>query len=53
MVPPETDPTLRDEGPPAEGVPGKPEGSSGGEEGVSPLAPEAYDEEPKRPTQST
>jgi carbon monoxide dehydrogenase subunit G len=50
---PETDPTLKDEGPPAEGVPGKPEGSSGAEEGVSPWAPEAYDEEPKGPTQST
>jgi uncharacterized protein len=40
---------LQDAGPPAEGVPGKPEGTSGGEEGVSPWSPEAYDEERDSP----
>jgi hypothetical protein len=48
--PPETDPALKDEGPPAEGVPGKPEGSSRGEEGVSPWSPDAYDDEPEEAT---
>jgi len=43
---------LLDAGPPPEGVPGKPEGTSGGEEGVSPLAPEAYEDDPQGPTHS-
>jgi len=49
---PETDPEVKDAGPPA-GGPADPEGTSGAEEGTSPLAPEAYDDEPEGPTQST
>jgi carbon monoxide dehydrogenase subunit G len=49
---PETDSEVKDAGPPAEG-PADPEGTSGAEEGISPLAPEAYDDEPEGPTQST
>jgi hypothetical protein len=49
---PRSDPDLKDAGPPAEG-PAEPEGSSGAEEGISPLAPEAYDEEGEGPTSST
>jgi hypothetical protein len=45
-------PELQDAGPPAEGV-AEPEGSSGAEEGISPLAPESYSEEPEGPTTST
>jgi uncharacterized protein len=48
---PETDPTLRDEGPPPDvgpdADPTAVEGSSGAEEGVSPWEPDAYD--PDRP----
>src|SRR4051794_19519882 len=46
---------LKDYGPPAEGTP-EPEpeaGSSGADEGVSPLAPESYEPEPEGPTTST
>jgi hypothetical protein len=49
---PETDPELKDAGPPADG-PADPEGTSGAEEGVSPFAPEAYDPEGEGPTVST
>jgi hypothetical protein len=48
----ETDPELKDAGPPAEGV-ADPEGSSGAEEGISPLADEAYSDDPEGPTQYT
>jgi hypothetical protein len=50
--PSQTDRELKDAGPPAEG-PADPEGSSGAEEGVSPWALEAYEEESEGPTQST
>jgi hypothetical protein len=50
---PETDPELKDSGEPAEGVPADPEGTSGGEEGLSPWAPESYSGEPEGPTTST
>jgi carbon monoxide dehydrogenase subunit G len=40
---------LQDAGPPAEGV-ADPEGSSGGEEGISPLAEEGYSDDPQGPT---
>jgi carbon monoxide dehydrogenase subunit G len=46
-----TDPELKDYGPPAEGV-ADPEGSSGAEEGISPLAEEGYSDEPQGPTQT-
>ena len=49
---PHTDPEVKDAGPPAEGV-ADPEGTSGAEEGISGLAPEAYDENAEGPTQST
>jgi uncharacterized protein len=48
----ETDPDLKDSGPPAEGV-ADPEGSSGAEEGIAPWAPEPYSDEPEGPTTST
>lgn len=48
----ETDPELKDAGPPTEGI-ADPEGSSGAEEGISPWAAEAYDEDPEGPTQFT
>ena len=50
--PPVTDPEHKDAGEPAEG-PANPEGTSGGEEGLSPLAPESYEPEPEGPTTST
>ena len=50
--PPETDPEVKDAGEPANG-PAEPEGSSGAEEGLNPLAPESYDSEPEGPTTST
>ena len=50
--PPETDPELKDAGEPAEG-PAEPEGSSGADEGLNPLAPESYDSDPQGPTTST
>ena len=55
MAPPDTDPEPKDGGPPAEGSPGtRPEeGTSGAEEGINPLAPEAYDPDPEGPTTST
>ena len=43
---------LKDSGEPADG-PADPEGSSGGEEGLNPWAPESYDAEPEGPTTST
>jgi uncharacterized protein len=48
----ETDPELKDSGPPAEGI-ADPEGSSGAEEGIAPWAPESYSEDPEGPTTST
>jgi hypothetical protein len=50
--PPETDPEPKDSGPPAEG-PAEPEGTSGADEGLNPLAPESYEPEPEGPTTST
>jgi hypothetical protein len=50
--PPETDRELEDAGEPAEG-PADPEGSSGGEEGLNPLAPESYEPGGEGPTTST
>jgi carbon monoxide dehydrogenase subunit G len=50
--PPETDPELKDSGPPPDG-PAEPEGTSGAEEGLNPLAPESYEPEPEGPTTST
>ena len=49
---PETDPEVKDSGDPAEGV-ADPEGTSGGEEGLNPWAPESYSEDPEGPTTST
>lgn len=49
--PPETDPELEDGGPPAEGI-ADPE-ASGAEEGLNPLAPQAYDADAGGPTTST
>jgi hypothetical protein len=49
---PHPDPDVKGAGPPAEGT-ADPEGTSGAEEGISPLAPEAYDEDAEGPTQST
>jgi uncharacterized protein len=43
---------VKDAGPPAEG-PADPEGTSGAEEGLNPLAPESYEPEPEGPTTST
>ena len=51
-APPETDPDVKDAGPPPDG-PADPEGTSGAEEGISPWAPEAYDADAVGPTQST
>jgi carbon monoxide dehydrogenase subunit G len=48
----ETDPELKDSGPPAEGV-ADPEGSSGAEEGIAPWASESYSDDPQGPTQTT
>ena len=50
--PPETDPELKDAGPPAEGK-AEPEGTSGADEGLNPWAPQAYDPEGEGPTTST
>ena len=47
-----SDEEFEDAGPPADG-PADPEGTSGAEEGINPLSPEGYDEEPEGPTQST
>lgn len=49
---PKTDPELKDAGEPADG-PADSEGSSGAEEGLSPLAPESYESDPDGPTTST
>jgi carbon monoxide dehydrogenase subunit G len=43
---------VKGAGPPAEG-PADPEGTSGAEEGLNPLAPESYDPEGEGPTTST
>jgi hypothetical protein len=51
--PPETDPELKDSGAPANDVPADAEGTSGAEEGLSPWAPGAYDDEAEGPTTST
>jgi carbon monoxide dehydrogenase subunit G len=52
-APPAEDPT--DYGPPAESTPEPepPSGTSGADEGVSPLSPEGYEPEPEGPTTST
>ena len=52
---PETDPTVKDYGPPAESDedPEPEAGTSGADEGVSPWSPEAYEPEPDGPTQNT
>ena len=46
------DAEVKDAGPPAEG-PADPEGTSGAEEGLNPLAPESYGPEGEGPTTST
>jgi hypothetical protein len=43
---------VQDSGEPAEGL-AEPEGASGAEEGLNPLAPESYESEPEGPTRST
>ena len=48
-VTPETDPEVKDAGPPAEGA-ADPEGSSGAQEGLNPSAPESYSSDPEGPT---
>jgi uncharacterized protein len=48
---PQTDTELKDYGPPAEGV-ADPEGSSGADEGISPLSEESYSDDPQGPTQT-
>ena len=52
---PETDPEVKDYGEPAESDadPEPDEGTSGADEGLSPLAPEAYDPDGEGPTTST
>ena len=52
---PATDPEVKDYGEPAESDadPEPDGGTSGADEGVSPLSPEAYDTEPEGPTTST
>jgi hypothetical protein len=54
---PETDPELKDYGPPAdmpeEADPEDVGEDEGAEEGISPLAPEGYSEDPEGPTMST
>lgn len=49
---PETDPELRDAGEPSDGA-ADPEGTSGGEEGLNPWSPKAYDSDAEGPTIST
>jgi hypothetical protein len=54
---PETDPELKDYGPPAhmreEADPEDVGEDEGAEEGISPYAPEAYSDDPEGPTHST
>ncbi len=52
---PQTDPELKDYGPPADAdAESEPDaGSSGAEEGLSPWAPESYSDEPEGPTAAT
>jgi hypothetical protein len=54
-APTETDPELKDYGPPAEAdADREPDaGSSGADEGISPWAPESYSDDPEGPTTST
>ena len=54
-APADTDPELKDYGPPAEAdAAGDPaEGSSGADEGINPWAPESYSDDPEGPTTST
>ena len=47
----ESEPELLDAGPPAEDAPGDPEGSSGAEEGLSPLDDDSYADDPEGPSQ--
>ncbi len=49
---PATDPEVKDSGPPAEGI-ADPEGTSGGEAGLNPWAPQSYDAGDEGPTTST
>ena len=49
---PETDPELKDAGPPAKGT-ADPEGTSGAEEGLSPLDDESYRPDAEGPRSST
>jgi hypothetical protein len=46
----ETDPELKDAGPPAQGI-ADPEGSSGAEDGLSPWDDESYSDDPEGPSQ--
>ena len=46
----ETDPELKDAGPPADGI-ADPEGSSGAEDGLSPWDDESYSDDPEGPSQ--
>ena len=46
----ETDPELKDAGPPSDGI-ADPEGSSGAEEGLSPWDDESYTNDPDGPSQ--
>jgi hypothetical protein len=47
------EPDVHDAGEPPEDAPADPEGTSGAEEGISPWSPEAYEQDPEGPTQST
>jgi hypothetical protein len=51
----ETDPELKDYGPPADAdADSEPDaGTSGADEGISPWAPESYSDDPEGPTTST
>ena len=46
----DTDPELKDAGPPADGI-ADPEGSSGAEEGLNPWDDDAYSDDPQGPSQ--
>ncbi len=48
----ETDPELKDAGPPADGI-ADPEGTSGAEDGLNPWASESYEADPEGPTTFT
>jgi hypothetical protein len=51
----DADPELKDYGPPAEADrdPEPDAGESGADEGISPLSPESYSDDPEGPTTST